>query len=123
MTPAEPGYTRHMAGHDVPIPDYDNLPTGSLESRVRTLDADGVSRLLEHEREHADRVQVVQMLEHRLDRLRSGEASPSGGDPDAMAPETAPGATSPSPVSPETQGPVQNPPSHGVPTNPAQPRT
>jgi hypothetical protein len=27
-----------------------------------------------------------------------------------------------SPVSPATEGPAQNPPSHGVPTNPAQPR-
>ena len=106
-----------MSGHDLPLPDYDHLPTGSLESRVRTLDADGVARLLEYEREHADRVQVVQMLEHRLERLRSGEAAPSGGDPAAPAPEAAPGQPASAAV---TEGPKQNPPSQGDPTNPAR---
>ena len=109
-----------MAAHDLPLPDYDHLPTGSLESRVRTLDADGVARLLEHEREHADRVQVVQMLEHRLERLRSGEAQPSGGDPAGIAPEAASGVSGGSPASPATEGPKQNPPSQGDPTNPAR---
>ena len=112
-----------MAGHDLPLPDYDNLNAGSLESRVRALDADGVARLLEHERAHADRVQVVQMLEHRLDRLRSGDASPSGGDAAAVAPEAAPGMAGGSLVSPATEGPKQNPTSQGDPTNPGQPRT
>lgn len=111
-----------MAEHDLPIPDYDNLAIGSLESRVRALDPDGVARLLQHEREHADRVQVVQLLEQRLERLRSGEAQPSGGDPAAPAPETA-GMPGTSAVSPATEGPTLNPPSQGVPTNPAQPRT
>ena len=111
-----------MAGHDLPLPDYDHLNAGTLESRVRALDADGVAQLLEHERAHADRVQVVQMLEHRLERLRSGEAAPSGGDPTAAAPEAGHGEPGGSAVSPVTQGPPQNPPSQGDPTNPGQPR-
>ena len=112
-----------MTDHDLPLPDYDGLPTGSIQSRIRSLDADGVARVLEYEREHADRIQVVQVLEHRLESLRSGEAEPSGGDPTAPAPEVSAGEPGGSMVSPATEGPKQNPPSQGVPTNPAQPRT
>jgi hypothetical protein len=108
-----------MSHDDLPLPDYDQLPTGTIESRVRTLDAEGVDRLLTHERTHADRIQVVQLLEHRLEALRSGRAEPSGGSPTAPTPEVAPGR----PAGPAvTEGPPQNPPSQGVPTNPAQPR-
>jgi hypothetical protein len=108
-----------MAHDELPLPDYDQLPTGTIESRARTLDADGVERLLSHERRHADRVQVVQMLEHRLDALRRGDAEPSGGDPAAPTPEATAGEAAGSAI---TEGPPQNPPSQGVPTNPAQPR-
>ena len=52
-----------------PGPDYDALPTGAIGSRIRTLDADGLTLLLEDERQHADRVQVVQLLEQRLDGM------------------------------------------------------
>jgi hypothetical protein len=116
------GYRAAMTHRELPLPDYDDLTTGSIDSRIRALDADGVAALLDHEREHADRIQVVQLLEHRLGALRSGEATPSGGRPGAPAPETAGPAAGGSPVSPATEGPAQNPPSHGVPTNPAQPR-
>ena len=111
-----------MAADDLPLPDYDELPLGTIESRVRALDADGVAALLDHERAHADRVQVVQLLEHRLERLRSGEVAPSGGDPAAPVPEAVPGQPGGSQASPATEGPPQNPPSQGDPTNPAQPR-
>jgi hypothetical protein len=106
-----------------PIPDYDQLPAGSVESRAKALDEQEVQQLLDYEREHANRVQITQVLEHRLESLRSGEAAPSGGDPAAPAPEVTPGTPGGSPVTPQTGGPPQNPPSQGVPTNPAQPRT
>jgi len=110
--------------HDLPLPDYDGLPVGAIESRVRTLDEAGVGQLLDYEQAHANRVQVVQLLERRLSSLQRGAAEPSGGSPSALAPETL-GAVSegPEPVAPATEGPPQNPPSQGVPTNPAQPRT
>jgi hypothetical protein len=78
--------------HDVPlpIPDFDHLPVASLAHRIRTLDADGLSTLLDHERGHAHRVAVVQLLEHRLAALQSGDAEPSGGDPAGAQPEHAP---------------------------------
>ena len=106
---------------DLPLPDYDHLPVGSLVSRVRTLDADGLQAVLSYEQGHANRVQVVQALTHRLDELNAG-AQPSGGSPDAAQPEAAPAASGGSAVSEATSGPPVNPPSHGDPTNPAQPR-
>jgi hypothetical protein len=71
------------------------------------------------EQRHAARPQIIAMLEHRLESLEQGTVQPSGGDPGAPAPETAPGQAS---VSSVTEGPPVNPPSHGNPTNPAQPR-
>ncbi len=106
---------------DLPLPDYDHLPVGSLISRVRTLDADGLQAVLSYEQGHANRVQVVQALTHRLEDLRSG-AEPSGGAPDGAQPEHAPAPAGGSQVSEATSGPPINPPSHGDPTNPAQPR-
>ena len=108
-----------MTHHEAPLPDYDSLATGSIESRAHALDPDGVRQLLAYEQAHAARPQIVMMLEHRLASLESGTARPSGGDPTAAAPETAPGDA---PGAAVTEGPPVNPPSQGVPTNPAQPR-
>lgn len=107
---------------ELPLPEYDHLPLGSLATRVRTLDAEGIGVLLAYEREHGARLPVVQMLEARLAALRSG-AEPSSGSPEAATPEAAPPPAGTSSASPATAGPVINPPSHGVPTNPAQPRS
>ncbi|MDP3892309.1 hypothetical protein [Nocardioides sp.] len=112
-----------MPVHELPISDYDELPAGSVESRAKALNQQGVQELLDYERHHANRVQIIQLLEHRLESLRSGEATPSGGDPAAPSPAASPGEPGASPVTPQTEGPPQNPPSQGVPTNPAQPRT
>ena len=72
--------------HDqLPLPDYDPLPLGSLEGRIRSLDADGVQALLDYERAHGNRLPAVNVLEQRLDQLRSG-SQPTGGDPTAVTP-------------------------------------
>jgi len=108
--------------HDqLPLPDYDHLPAGSLHSRVRSLDVDAVGQLLAYEKAHANRLAMVAVLEHRLQELRDG-APTTHGDPTAVAPESPPGEPGGSAVSPATEGPPVNPPSHGDPTNPAQPR-
>src|SRR3954451_22209765 len=112
-----------MTEHDqLPLPDYDHLPIGGLASRIRTLDAAGVQTLLDYEKAHGNRLQVVQILRNRLSGLESG-AQPSGGDPAAdftsEAPEPAAGGSK---VSEATSGPGTNPPSHGDPSSPAQPR-
>ena len=108
--------------HDqLPLPDYDHLPIGSLQSRIRTLDAAGVEAVLSYERAHGNRLPVVQVLENRLAALQDG-AEPTSGSPLAATPELqhAPGGGSN--ASPQTEGPPINPPSQGDPTNPAQPR-
>jgi hypothetical protein len=106
---------------DLPLPDYDHLPVGSLTSRIRTLDADGLQAVLSYETAHANRVQVVSAMNHRLAELKAG-TQPSGGDPAAAQPEHAAPPAGGSEVSTATAGPPVNPPSHGDPTNPAQPR-
>lgn len=111
-----------MTDHDeLPLPDYDHLQGGALASRIRTLDAAGVQTLLDYERSHANRVQVVSLMEHRLGALQEG-ARPSEGDPEAPVVDNAVPAAKGSKVSGATSGPANNPPSQGVPTNPAQPR-
>lgn len=105
----------------LPLPDFDHLPIGSLASRIRSLDADQLSILLAYERQHGDRLPVVQVIEQRLDELAAG-AEPTSGSPDSFRPEAQPGPQGGDRVTPQTAGPPVNPPSHGDPTNPAQPR-
>jgi hypothetical protein len=108
--------------HDqLPLPDYDHLPLGSLQHRIRTLTRDELADVLAYEEAHGRRLPVLETLRARQRELEQG-AQPSGGSPAAPAPEHAPPADSGSPVSPETTGPPMNPPSHGTPENPAQPR-
>src|SRR4051794_41492942 len=104
-----------MPEHDtLPLPDYDHLPVGSLTSRIRTLDADGLQTVLTYEQSHANRVQVVQAMTHRLDELKAG-AQPSGGDPAAAQPEHAPAAAGGAQESEATSRPPLNPPAQGDP--------
>jgi hypothetical protein len=107
---------------DLPLPDYDHLPIGSLQHRIRTLTRDQLQVIADYEQQHAHRPLVQTMIEARLQELDSG-ALPSGGDPDALQPEQAPAPAGESQVSPATSGPKMNPPSQGVPSNPAQPRS
>lgn len=104
---------------DLPLPDYDHLPVGVLSSKIAGLDESGVSRLLDYEQAHGNRLPVVQVLQQRIEALRQG-AQPSSG----AATETPEVSRTQhgSPVSPETSGPPMNPPSQGTPFNPAQPR-
>jgi hypothetical protein len=102
------------ARNDLPIPDYDHLPVGSLAHRIRALDDAGLQRVLDYERSHADRVAVVELLTRRLDDVRSGAAEPSSGDPAGAQPEHAPPADAGSPGN-EAATPVNNQPlRHGV---------
>lgn len=104
---------------DLPLADYDHIPSGTLPSRIMGLDESGIEQLLGYERAHGNRLPVIQILENRLEALKGG-ATPSG----TTAP-TTPEVThtaAGSPVSPATSGPPINPPAHGDPTNPVQPR-
>ncbi|GAB2942012.1 hypothetical protein [Streptomyces heilongjiangensis] len=104
----------------LPLPDYDHLPIGGLESRVRSLTADDVEELLAYERGHADRLPVTQLLTARPDQLHSG-AEPTSGDPGALRPEQH-GRRSGSPVSPATSPQPMRPPPHGTPDQRGRPK-
>jgi hypothetical protein len=106
---------------ELPLPDYDHLPLATLQHRIRSLEAEELDQVLAYERAHGDRAPVVTVVEERLRQLAAG-SEPSGGDPTAVRPEAAPAAAGGSNASPATTGPKINPPSHGDPTNPAQPR-
>jgi hypothetical protein len=106
---------------ELPLPDYDHLPTASLAHRIRTLDADGLATLLNYERHHGNRVPVISVLEARLNELDAG-ATPTTGSPDSFVPEKSPGPPAPRSIDQTTAAPKINPPSQGDPTNPAQPR-
>lgn len=80
------------ARNTLPLPDYDHLPIGGLESRIRSLGAEEVEELLAYERSHADRLPATELLTARLEQLRSG-AQPSSGDPGAVRPEQGQGRT------------------------------
>jgi hypothetical protein len=110
-----------VSREDLPIPDYDHLPIGDLGHRIRSLSADQLATLLAHEQAHGNRLPVTQLIETRLRDVEGGAAL-SGGDAAGLSPALADTAQGGSQVSLDTQGPVINPPSHGDPTNPAQPR-
>ncbi|SEP17706.1 hypothetical protein [Trujillonella endophytica] len=112
-----------MPQHDeLPIPDYDHLQTGALTSRIRTLDSAGLETLLAYERAHANRIQVVSAMRHRLASVKAGE-KPSGGDPAAHGSADPASTPAGSKVSAATTGPPVDPPAHGDLTNPSQPRS
>ena len=104
---------------DLPLPDYDHLPVGTLPTRITGLAEAGISQLISYEKAHGNRLPVLQILEKRLQDLQAG-AVPSGPE----SPSTPEVSTGAAPASQPTQvpGPPVNPPAHGVPTNPAQPR-
>ncbi|KYK14043.1 MULTISPECIES: hypothetical protein [Streptomyces] len=104
----------------LPLPDYDHLPIGGLESRVRSLGAEEVEELLAYERSHADRLPATELLTARLEQLRSG-ARPSSGDPGAVRPEQGQGRSG-SPVSPATSPQPFSPPPHGPPDQRGKPK-
>jgi hypothetical protein len=103
----------------LPIPEYDHLPAGSVEHRIKALDASELERLYEYERRHAARTPVLTVLETRLARVRSGEVEPTGA-PQDVQPEQAPPPAGGSPVGPTDTGIHPHP--HGEPAQPARPK-
>jgi hypothetical protein len=95
----------------LPLPDYDQLALADLRHRIRALDEGQLTRVLEHERAHGDRVPVLEVLRARLDELRAG-AEPSGGDP-SRTPEVS-GPEGGSPVQESTAAQPNTPLRHGV---------
>jgi hypothetical protein len=82
-----------MTDETLPLPDYDQLPIGSVQHRIRSLAEDQLRTLIHHERRHANRVPVLEILTARLDQLEAG-ATPSGGrQPEAPEVTSTPGGS------------------------------
>ena len=56
------------------MPNYDDLSVASLRARLRNLDRSQVRTLLDYEKAHAGRPDVLTMFERRITKLESGEA-------------------------------------------------
>jgi hypothetical protein len=99
---------------ELPIPDYDHLPEGSLAHRIRSLPADELRRLLDYEQRHGNRLSVVHLLNQRIRVLESDQVTPSPGDPRAEQPEHAPPPGGESPVHPAGSQVNNQPLRHGI---------
>ena len=61
-----------ILAHDaLPLDDYDHLTLGSLRARLPKLDAVALAQLLDYERVHANRLQVLTLLQNRLAKVRA----------------------------------------------------
>lgn len=94
-----------VSEQQLPLPDYDELPLASISHRIRALSEDQLRTLIEHEREHAHRVPVLEVLNSRFDELERG-ARPSQGDQTEAteAPRHSRSGSSVSPTAPAESG-------------------
>jgi hypothetical protein len=57
---------------ELPVANYDDLTIASLRARLRNLSADQLAQLVDYEKSHANRADVVQMFERRIAKLAEG---------------------------------------------------
>ena len=60
------------AAGQLPVPNYDGLSVASLRARLRNLSADQIGQLIDYEKGHAGRADVITMFERRLAKLADG---------------------------------------------------
>ena len=60
------------AGASLPVPNYDDLTIASLRARLRNLSADQLNELIDYEKGHAARPDVITMFERRIAKLAEG---------------------------------------------------
>ncbi|KQX07641.1 MULTISPECIES: hypothetical protein [unclassified Leifsonia] len=109
-----------LSHDDLPFPEYDHVQLGHLPARIAPLTGDQLQQLIDYEEQHGNRLPVLVVLRTRLEALRNG-AEPTGTlHTDFAEQQGAPGPTGVGPQT--TSAPPVNPPAHGDPTNPAQPR-
>ncbi|HEY6296580.1 MAG TPA: hypothetical protein VIX15_13010 [Streptosporangiaceae bacterium] len=61
------------ADAEPPLPNYGQLSIASLRARLRNLDVTQVRGLVEYEKGHAGRTDVLTMLERRIAKLEAGD--------------------------------------------------
>jgi hypothetical protein len=67
---ADPGRSAE-ADAPAPLPNFDELSVPSLRARLRNLDIGQVRQMLEYERTHAARPEVITMFERRVAKLEA----------------------------------------------------
>jgi len=70
QTTAEPETTEAAAA--LPLANYDELTIASLRARLRTLTPEQLTVLIEYEKAHANRADVITMFERRITKLALG---------------------------------------------------
>ena len=58
-----------MAAAALPLANYDELSVASLRARLRNLSVEQLTQLIEYEKEHADRADVITMFERRVAKI------------------------------------------------------
>lgn len=109
-----------MSDIQPPIVDYEGLPIGTLQHRVRSLDEDQMRTLIAYEESHADRTGVLEILKNRLWQLENG-AEPSEGD-QSFQPETPGPPRGGSPAGADTTAPISNTETQSQPDQTIQPK-
>jgi hypothetical protein len=71
-TTAEPETTAEAAAAALPLANYDELTIASLRARLRTLTPEQLTVLIEYEKAHANRADVITMFERRITKLALG---------------------------------------------------
>lgn len=69
-----------LSSTELPLPTYDQLTLGQIRGRLRRLDVADLVQLRDYEKAHANRLQVVTMLENRIAKLEAGADSDSDAD-------------------------------------------
>jgi outer membrane biosynthesis protein TonB len=57
---------------ELPLANYDDLTIASLRARLRNLSADQLNQLIDYEKSHAARADVISMFERRIAKLAEG---------------------------------------------------
>jgi hypothetical protein len=70
--PPAAGTSSLAASAGLPLASYDTLSLASIRARLRNLDAGQLRVLADYERTHAERVDVLGMLERRIEKLETG---------------------------------------------------
>ena len=72
-TPAPPGAAASPpAAENLPLASYDTLSLASIRARLRNLDVAQLRTLVDYEATHAERPDVLGMLERRIEKLENG---------------------------------------------------
>lgn len=71
-TPTPAAEPTPVPAAELPLPSYDTLSFPSIRARLRSLDAGQLRALASYERSHAERQDVLGMLERRIEKIETG---------------------------------------------------